>query len=114
MGVTVKTDLSRIKSRIQAGVEAAEKAVAEQVLNDGNEFVKVDQGTLRDSGRVEPYDGVQAATWNTKYAARQYYTGTPSKDVNPNASLQWAEKAKRKYKSDWETVAQKAFEEGMK
>ena len=59
-----------------------------------------------------PKDGL--AIWDTVYAKRVYEEGTPSKDKNPQASLRWVEKGVNTYKRELDTVAQKAFEKGMK
>lgn len=88
-------------------------AVTEAVIEYGNIFVREDQGTLKDSALIasRPKDGL--AIWDTPYAKRVYYTGTPSTDVNPDASLQWAEKGVRTYKKELDKIAQNAFAKGM-
>lgn len=88
-------------------------AVTEAVIEYGNIFVREDQGTLKDSALIasRPKDGL--AIWDTPYAKRAYYTGTPSTDVNPDASLQWAEKGVRTYKKELDKIAQNAFAKGM-
>lgn len=84
-------------------------AVAEQAKADSNYFVRVDQGQLKESAAAE-HDGNNATlTYNTPYAATTYYTGKPSHDVNPNATLMWIESAYKKFKSDWNAIMQKAF-----
>lgn len=97
-GLTAK----RLKQVFEAGVMPV---LAEQILSDCNEYVRVDQGTLRDSAHTE--SGGRKIVWSTKYAKRVYYTGTPSKLSNPNASLRWCEKAKRTYAKEWGEQATK-------
>ena len=111
--VTVTLDRARVKARIKAGVEKMIPAVAEQALADCNYFAKRDQGTLIESSETASDLKAGELVWNTPYAKKQYYSGTPSKDVNPNASLMWCEKAHDTYGADWEKTAQKQFEEGM-
>ena len=111
--VTVTTDRSRIAARIKSGIERMIPAVAEQALADCNHFAKRDQGTLIQSSETASDLKAGELVWNTPYAKRQYYTGTPSTDVNPNASLKWCEKARDTYGGDWQKIAQKQFEEGM-
>lgn len=77
--------------------------VAEQILSDCNTYVRMQDGTLADSARIEK--GGREVTWNTKYAKKVYYTGTPRKNRNPNASLRWCEVAKRKYSRQWDSLA---------
>ena len=84
-------------------------AVREQIKDDCNQFVKVDQHILERSAYTEMDDTTLHIIWNTPYARRQYYTGTPSHDVNPNASIMWAEKAAGMYKKDWAAMIQKAM-----
>ena len=88
-------------------------AVAEQALADCNYFCKEDQGTLIKSSETASDLKAGELVWNTPYAKRQYYTGQPSKDVNPNASMMWCEEARRANGNDWNRIAQKQFEEGM-
>ena len=111
--VTVTLDRARVKARIEAGVEKMIPAVAEQALADCNYFAKRDQGTLIESGETASDLKAGELVWNTPYAKKQYYSGTPSKDVNPNASLMWCEKAHDTSGADWQKIAQKQFEEGM-
>ena len=111
--VTVTLDRARAKARIKAGIDKMIPAVAEQALADCNYFAKRDQGTLIESSETASDIQNGELVWNTPYAKKQYYTGTPSKDVNPNASLMWCEKAHDTYGADWEKIAQKQFEEGM-
>lgn len=103
--VTVKiynknATISRLKSLFYG---KALPVVAETQLSDCNVYVRMQDGTLADSARVE--DGGKRITWNTPYAKRVYYTGTPSKARNPNASLRWCEVAKRKYSGQWARLA---------
>lgn len=73
--------------------------VAEQILTDCNEFVRMQSGALAASGHPEANGS--RIVWDTRYAKRVYYTGTPRTNVNPQASLRWCEKAKRQYSQDW-------------
>ena len=108
--VSVTTDRAQIKRKIQAATDNMLPKLAEVILADCNEFVREDQGTLKDSSYNETASDGQNIGWDTPYARRVFYTGSPSKDVNPNASLEWAEKARAKYKKDWEKLAQKKFD----
>ena len=114
MSVRVSTNRLRVHARITAGKKAMIAAVTEQVIEDGNYFCKQDQGALMSSALIASQPDKGLAIWDTPYAKRQYYTGTPSKDVNPNASLMWAEKARSTFGKDWEAIADKEFKGGMK
>ena len=111
--LTVTIDKRRVAARIKSGIDQMIPAVAEQALADCNYFAKRDQGTLIESSETASDLKAGELVWDTPYAKRQYYAGTPSKEVNPNASLMWCEKARNTYGKDWQKIAQKQFEEGM-
>lgn len=139
MGVKIKRNMPKIVAKIEAGRQAMVEAVTESVVEYGNIFVREDQGVLLASSLIgttitdsvdqsgwtdedkkiyaaasgsRPKEG--KAVWDTPYAKRMYYTGTPSKDKNPDASLQWAKKGVDTHKKELNQVAQNAFNEGMK
>lgn len=114
MAVRITVDLSKINSKINSGSKMMMKAVAESVLEYGNIYVRVDQKTLRDSAYTTADNNSAMVVWDTDYATRVYYTGVPSKDVNAQASLMWAEKGVKTYKKELQQVAQNAFDWGMK
>ena len=113
MSVKITRNMAAIQAKIKAGNSMMIPAVTESVIEYGNVFVPEDQGTLKDSALIasRPQDGL--AIWDTPYAKRRYYTGTPSKDKNQNASLQWVEKGVNTYKKELDQVAQNAFSKGM-
>lgn len=80
----------------------------EQEMSDCNTYVRRQDGILADSVRVEG----RSITWNTHYAKKVYYTGTPRRNKNPNASLRWCEVAKRKHAKDWAELASKLVNGG--
>ena len=102
-------------AKINAGSQAMKIAVTESVIEYGNIFVREDQGTLKNSAVIasdlKTRNG--KAIWDTPYAKKVYYTGKPSKDVNPDASLMWADKGVKTYKKELDKVAQNAFEKGL-
>lgn len=108
-GVVFDVHTALYKATLEMASAEGTFAVAEQAKTDSNYFVRVDQGQLKESAAAE-HDGNNAAlTYNTDYAADVYMTGTPSHDVNPNATLMWIETAYKKFKSDWNAIMQKAF-----
>ena len=99
-----------LPSKVTNAFNLALFALREKALTDCNYFARQDQGTLIASAQAD-VDGMNLSiSWDTPYAKRVYYTGTPSTDVNPNASLMWADKAAAQFKGDW----QKILEKGMK
>ena len=111
--VKIKRNLGAITAKINAGTKAMKIAVTESVIEYGNIFVMEDQGTLKDSALISSQPQKGLAVWDTSYAKKVYYTGNPSKDVNPDASLMWAEKGVNTYKKELDKVAQNAFEKGF-
>lgn len=116
--VTVKFDRAHLTARFRRGKERCGPALAEQILADSGPYTPHDQGTLEDSGRVERIGEDYAATWNTVYAAYQWYGCWPDgshaikhhdTSINQLATTQWAEAAKKVYARDWEQVAQREF-----
>lgn len=121
--VTVTLDRAHLKARMEAGTDKAGAALAEQVLSDCNQYAVPDDGehALKDSGRVEKIDGDWAVTWNTLYAAFQFYGCWPdgshvvhnhTQGYTENPSTQWTETTRARYKEDWDTVAQREHEKG--
>ena len=119
--ITVKLDRAHLAARMERGKDLAGAAVAEAVLNDSRPYTPHDQGTLEDSGRVEKVDGEYAVTWNTVYAAYQWYGCWPDgshaihhhdTSINPKATTQWAEAAKAQYGESWAKIAEKKMKEG--
>ena len=75
--------------------------LSNQILNDCNYFVREDTGELRRSS-VRGSDLQKGIIgWDTDYARKVYFTGIPSTDVNPNASLMWVETARSRFGDDW-------------
>lgn len=113
MAVKIKMDKSSVIGRIKAGKAAMIPAVAEQALADCNYFARRDQGTMIESSETASDLKKGNLVWDTSYAKKAYYTGTPSHDVNPNASLMWCEKAQSTFGEDWKKIGQKSFAKGM-
>ena len=111
--IKVQTNTADIIAKIQAGKAAMIPAVAEQALANCNYFARRDQGTMIESSQTASDLKKGDLVWNTSYAKKVYYTGTPSKDNNPNASLMWCEKAQAEFGEDWEKIGQKSFAKGI-
>lgn len=108
-GVKFEVKEAALRARLDRAWNGALYPLSSQVLSDCNEYVKVDQNILRESSYTASDLKKGRLIWNTPYARRQYYTGTPNKEKNPNASVQWCEKAFSAYHKDWELLAQKLF-----
>lgn len=111
--VTITHNKAQIERRIKAGAANAIAVTTEQIVKDSNYYCREDQGTLIASSQTASDYRSGRAVWDTPYARRVFYTGTPSKDKNANASLMWVEKARASRGKQWEKTANKAFKEGM-
>ena len=98
-------------------------AMAEQIKSDCNQYSVPDDGEhiLKDSARVEKTGDDYAATWNTVYAAYQFYGCWPdgshqirdhTRGYTQHPSIMWTEAARQRYKKDWDIVAQKNSRRG--
>lgn len=112
-GIRVEFSREAVRARVKAATKRATFAMATQALKDSNYYAKHDQGALIDSSlTASDLDGGYLV-WDTPYAKRQYYTGTPSKDINPNASTMWAHKARAQYGETWRKIGQDQLKEGV-
>lgn len=121
MPVRVTLDRAHLAARMRKGKEHCGPLLAEQILGDSRPFTPHAEGTLEDSARVEKIDEDYCVTYNTVYAAYQWYGCWPdgshvirhhNTDINSNATTQWIEAAKKQYGKDWNIVAQREFVKG--
>ena len=119
--VRVKFDRAHFSARMAAGKNHCGPILAQQILDDSRPFTPHDQGTLEDSGRVEQIGEDYAATWNTVYAAYQWYGCWPDgshvvrqhdTSINAQASTQWAEHAKDAHGKEWDEVFRREHARG--
>lgn len=74
--------------------------------DDCNKYCKMTAlATTRKSSYTASLPDKGLIIWNTPYAKYAYLTGRPRKTYNPNASLQWCEKAKAEYLDKWRRMA---------
>lgn len=121
MPVKVNLDRAHLAARMKKGKDHCGPFLAEQILGDSRPYTPHAEGTLEDSGRVEKVGDDYAVTYNTVYAAFQWYGCWPdgshvirnhNTDTNSLATTQWIEAAKKQYGKDWNTVAQREFVKG--
>lgn len=121
MPVKVTFDRAHLAARLKKGKDHCGPFLAEQILGDSRPYTPHAEGTLEDSARVEKIGDDYAVTYNTVYAAYQWYGCWPdgshviqnhNHDVNPQATTQWIEAAKKQYGKDWNIVAQREFVKG--
>lgn len=102
-------DKAAIGRQLEQAWKVCLSQLSETILADTNELVRVDTGALRDSSYTASALHEGDIIWNTPYAKRVYYTGSPSRAQNPRATTLWCEAAKREYLKDWEKRANKLF-----
>ena len=120
--VKVLLDRAHLTARLKRGKDHCGPFLAEQIAGDSIPFTPNDgEGTLQDSKRVEKIGQDYAVTYNTVYAAYQWYGCWPDGShaiqhhtLQPNgqATTQWIEAAKKQFRQSWETVAQREFVKG--
>lgn len=103
--IRVEVNTGRIVSDIKRKWGAGLYQLMVVIRQDCNRYVRIDKGTLRKSSYSASQPDKGLIIWNTPYARKVYYTGTPRTTVNPNASLQWCEKAKAEHLEKWRRMA---------
>lgn len=114
MPVIITTNVPAITIRVKNAWNRTLVPLAEQILTDCNYYVRQQTGALRSSSLSASIPREGLLVWNTPYAKRVYYTGTPRTNVNPNASLMWCEKAESRHHGDWQRIAQRLFDSNMR
>lgn len=109
----VSYSVSPISKNINAKYEAKSKnamvPLTQQILSDSNYFIPMRDKDLLASGIIHTAGLVGVIVWGIVYAHYQY-TGNDfkfSKDVNPNATYEWFEKAKIEHLDEWIEIIRK-------
>ena len=98
----INADVQIREDAILSSLQLAFFATQQEILADCKKYTRRYTGTLMDSGRAERKgDNRIEITFSTPYAARVYFTGTPSTDRNPFASLLWCQVAAKKHGDEW-------------
>ena len=118
MSSKVIFDVVKVAQNIKKGAKLAERAVADQIIADSRQYVPDDgEHALRDSARVEEIGGGTKVTYNTPYAAYQYYGCYPDgthqvkNHTTAGTVTQWCEHSKTVNHEKWLRVAQNAMKE---
>lgn len=99
--VKLENNIDGFLERFNKAVAQGRFMVANQILNDSNLYVRVDTGELRRSSVRGSNLSQGIIGWDTPYAKRVYYLGSPSTDRNPDASLMWVQVAQAKHGKEW-------------
>lgn len=74
-----------------------------------NRYVPKDRGDLIGSSFRASDLRHGKIIWDTPYARRRYFEGTPSKDANPNATTHWVEVATVRHRKEWHKAAREGI-----
>lgn len=99
--VKVVNNVEEFARRFKDMAEKARYQLASQVLADANKHVRADTWNMRNTSLAKSDLPKGLITWDTPYARRVYYTGTPSTDQNADAELMWVHVARDRYGKDW-------------
>jgi hypothetical protein len=99
--VSLALDPSRLPATLAKRLKDQLSVLSTQVLADCNRYARDDTGRMIASSYAASVPADGKLCWNTSYARRVYYTGTPSHAHNAAASLRWCEKAKAIHAKAW-------------
>ena len=111
MSVKIKIDPNQCAAKVQGAWDKGLFVLSSQVLGDCNQFVKVDQHTLESSSYAASQLSDGKLVWNTPYAKRQYWEIKTS--LTPGRTWKWCETAKRKFKADWQKLAERLLRSNL-
>lgn len=112
-GFKVTFDKKSVAARVQKAADRATFIMANELLKDANKYVRKDSGKLEKSSILSSQPEKGVLIWDTPYAKRVYYTGTPNTSENPNASKMWAHKAHQENREKYQEMAQKVIKEDV-
>lgn len=118
MSSKVIFDIPRFASKVHKGSRIAEQAIADEIIKDCRQYVPDDgEHSLRDSARIEQNGDKTQVTYNTPYAAYQYYGCYPDGShhikhhTTAGTVTRWIDHAKTLFNNKWLRVGQNAFKE---
>lgn len=105
MSVKIQIDRNKVGAKVMGAWKESLLPLSSQILEDCNQYVKVDQHTLESSSYAASDLRNGKLVWDTPYAKRQYWEIKTS--LTPGRTWKWCETAKRKFKADWQKLAEK-------
>ena len=127
MAVIVKTDRAKFGQVMSKASNLAKYALAEQMLADSEQFVPYSGGSsqsagnLREQGKIVQGEGGSLyLVWDTVYALYQWFgvradgTHRVKHYTTAGTGKMWVETAKARFGRQWQEIAQKGFNEGLK
>ena len=111
MPIRINIDPNQCAAKVSGAWDKALYALSGQILQDCNQYVKVDQHGLESSSYVHSRLKEGKLIWQTPYAKRQYWEIETS--LTPGRTWKWCETAKRKHRSDWQKQAEKGLKDNL-
>ena len=105
MPIRIQIDPNKVGVKVATAWKESLLPLSSQILEDCNQYVKVDQHTMESSSYAASDLNNGKLVWDTPYAKRQYWEIRTS--LTPGRTWKWCETAKRKFKSDWQKLAEK-------
>ena len=104
MSVTLTDNADKFEKRFDQLSDKSRYELASQILDDSNKHARRDTGEMILSSQRASDLPKGVLVWDTPYAKKVYFTGTPSHDANPDAELMWVQVARDRYGKDWLVV----------
>lgn len=100
---------AKVKRDKQPRLDRAQKVLDAQVMKDSNYYIPKAEGFLEKSVLGSPI-GSGVLIWAIEYAKKMYhFKGRLSKEVNPNASTKWFERARAVKAKLWEALVNREY-----
>ena len=114
MSVKIEINKAACAAKVETAWESCLPELSNEILKDCQRYVKVRSHELETSALIHSDLKHGQLVWKTPYARRQYWEiKTALKGVNPEASWQWAELAKRRHLDEWTRRAQQLLKENL-
>ena len=109
----VSFDRGAVAKRLHGRIDRVQKVLDAQVMKDSNYYAPMQEGFLRDSV-LSSVIGSGLLVWAIEYAKKMYHfpEARIRKEVNPNASTKWFERAKSTKAKAWEALANREYNRG--
>jgi hypothetical protein len=115
MPVKIIVNRKGVETRIEYAFNQGMGVLANEILNDCNQYCKMDTGNLIASSYINSKLDEGKLIWQTPYARRQYWEirTAYTDNGNPKATWKWCEVAKKNHLKQWERQAQIALRENL-
>jgi len=109
LSVTVDFNKGAVKKKIDDRMKRVQLVLDSQIMKDSNYYIPKQEGFLARSV-FSSLAGNGVLVWTMEYARKMYhFEGRLSKEVNPNASTKWFERAKATKLKEWEALVNREY-----